>query len=999
MASGLPKQLAAALLATTLAACGAGGSSDGTQQTDTPNGNNNQTTIDTTAPVITLLGASTVQLPFGAKYVEAGATAADDIDGDISANVVIGGDAINSKHAGTYRITYDVADAAGNTAVQVVRTVVVAEAPVIVDTTAPVISLIGAQSVSLAYGDSYYDAGATAYDDVDGDISASIVVNNPVNPLVPGSYTVSYDVTDSAGNVAATMVRLVIVAEQDVVVADTTAPVLTLLGAERIQLTVGDSYVDAGATAHDNVDGDISGQIVVGNGVDTSVAGSYQVTYSVSDAAGNQASAYRTVVVARPADTVAPVITLLGDASITLAVGDSYTDAGATALDDQDGDLTASITVSNSVDTSTEGTYTVTYSVQDAAGNTAVTVSRTVIVEAVADTVAPVITLVGDEYITVTVGETYADAGATAIDDIDGDLSASIQVSGSVDTSVAGEYTLVYSVVDAAGNQAVAIERTVVVADAALEPVTATIAGNGERALTISWNDVAAATYYQLYENKDGASGYVAVGDPVAAGVESISINVSLYDRVDASYVVSSCNVNGCVDSAAVSPALADLNDGILRLDRVALGESIKLDSGLGFNGTLSADGTTLVFADSNSNANYGGIGKIYVLKRAGAEWQLVWSQELLNPVSFSRPAVNADGSAFVIGDAGYYGDRGSSQPTGQVFLYYQNGENSWTELYLSELNSTVVIGASSRYGANVALSGQMKNVGDTLRLAVSAPDKQASISTGGLTNAGRVYLYDITATTTGFTVGSQYFGCPNEDCYTSYIENATWNINPNFGNGLALSADGLTLAVGYQSSEAENVNIFRLDADDITETPVLLAHDPVTPPIGARFAETLSLSEDGSVLAIGAPGSVSMYVMRWTAGGYELDSSTALAAATTMWYQEFGKNLEISRDGRTIAIGAPGDRSDGYGINADPSNLDTEMINSGAVYVLKDPDGTGDWVRSNFIRSVKKAPTDNIYCDYFGISVSLADDGTLAIGANNLGCSVQDRNPALYLY
>jgi len=77
-------------------------------------------------------------------------------------------------------------------------------------------------------------------------------------------------------------------------------------------------------------------------------------------------------------DVVKPVITLLGNASVTVNLGDHYNDAGATALDDQDGDITANITTISNVDTSTLGTYHVTYNVSDANNNEAVTVNRVV---------------------------------------------------------------------------------------------------------------------------------------------------------------------------------------------------------------------------------------------------------------------------------------------------------------------------------------------------------------------------------------------------------------------------------------------------------------------------------------------------------------------------------------------------------------------------------------------------------------------------------------------
>ena len=74
-----------------------------------------------------------------------------------------------------------------------------------------------------------------------------------------------------------------------------------------------------------------------------------------------------------------PVISLIGSSSISIERGTTYSDAGAKASDNIDGDITSSITTSGLVDTSTPGTYTITYSVSDAAGNST-SLSRTVIV-------------------------------------------------------------------------------------------------------------------------------------------------------------------------------------------------------------------------------------------------------------------------------------------------------------------------------------------------------------------------------------------------------------------------------------------------------------------------------------------------------------------------------------------------------------------------------------------------------------------------------------------
>ena len=81
--------------------------------------------LDSTKPVITLIGDSSVTLTVGGIYTESGGTATDETDGDLSANIVIGGDVVDMSTAGTYTVTYNVSDAVGNAAAEVTRTVVV----------------------------------------------------------------------------------------------------------------------------------------------------------------------------------------------------------------------------------------------------------------------------------------------------------------------------------------------------------------------------------------------------------------------------------------------------------------------------------------------------------------------------------------------------------------------------------------------------------------------------------------------------------------------------------------------------------------------------------------------------------------------------------------------------------------------------------------------------------------------------------------------------------
>ncbi len=322
---------------------------------------------DIEAPVITLNGASTINLNVGDIYNEQGATATDNVDGNLTSSIIIGGDTVNTSAGGTYVVTYNVSDAAGNNATEVTRTV-----NVIPDTTAPVITLVGSASISLQLGDSYSDAGATASDNIDGDLTSSIVVGgDTVDTNTVGAYTITYNVSDAAGNNAAEVTRTVTVNP------DTIAPVITLIGASTVNLNVGDTYNEQGATATDNLDGDLTSSIVTTGTVNTASAGTYFVNYNVSDSSGNAANQVtRTVVVS--ADTTPPVIVLVGSSTINLLVGDTYNEQGATATDNIDGNLTSNIVIAGNVNTASAGSYNVTYNVSDSAGNAAAEVVRIV---------------------------------------------------------------------------------------------------------------------------------------------------------------------------------------------------------------------------------------------------------------------------------------------------------------------------------------------------------------------------------------------------------------------------------------------------------------------------------------------------------------------------------------------------------------------------------------------------------------------------------------------
>ncbi|HEO70550.1 MAG TPA: DUF5011 domain-containing protein, partial [Candidatus Hydrogenedentes bacterium] len=397
------------------------------------------TVVDTTAPTITLRGGASVTVVRNDTYTEPGYAAEDACEGDLTDDVVIGGDVVDTSTLGEYVITYDVSDGSGNDAPQATRTVIV------VAGNSPTITLNGDEEVELGCCAAYEDAGATATDVEDGDLTAQIEVGGlPIDTCIPGIYQVTYNVSDSSNNPATEVVRTVIV-------TDSTAPVITLVGSGEILVECGAGYEDEGATATDDCEGDLTWAIEVDDRVEVCIPGEYTVTYNVSDSSGNAADPVtRTVTVV---DRTAPLLVLDGEAEVVIECCEVYLDAGATATDNCEGDLSADIVVTGlPIDTCEPGEYTLTYNVSDGADNAAEEVTRTVIVR---DTTAPDITLNGAGFIEVVVNAPYVDPGATALDACEGDLTADIVVTGlPIDTGAVGTFTLTYNVSDDAGNAA-----------------------------------------------------------------------------------------------------------------------------------------------------------------------------------------------------------------------------------------------------------------------------------------------------------------------------------------------------------------------------------------------------------------------------------------------------------------------------------------------------------------------------------------------------------------
>lgn len=191
--------------------------------------------------------------------------------------------------------------------------------------------------------------------------------------------------------------------------------------------------------------------------VDGSRLGENPLLYRAS-LPGFHGEASRTVLVV---DTQPPVITLTPDPPEGPPANTPYQEAGYTATDNYDGDITHRV-----IRTETDGL--VTYTVLDSSGNPCYAQREIPIV----DTQPPVITLSGDADLTVSVAQGYDEPGYTAQDNLDGDLTQSVAVEGSVDRFTPGTYDITYTVSDSRGNTASAVRHVTVAAQAPVPTVT-----------------------------------------------------------------------------------------------------------------------------------------------------------------------------------------------------------------------------------------------------------------------------------------------------------------------------------------------------------------------------------------------------------------------------------------------------------------------------------------------------------------------------------------------
>lgn len=362
--------------------------------TSSPDGNSTSFTVtvnDTTAPVPDLSSLPTVtgdcvanagiptviNTPSGPKTVSEPPTATDNCGGKIEGTTT---DPTTYDQPGTFTVHWFYTDAAGNSSSQN-QTITVTGT----DTHPPVPDLVTLPTVTDECSATVTTA-PTATDDCTGTVTGT--TPDPLTYVGVGTYTVHWTYTDGVGHS--------VLQNQTVVVTDTHAPTIALVGGSVVTVECHTSFSDPGVTTTDNCMPKNVTVTTVGS-VNINVPNTYTITYTATDGGGNQASVDRTVIVH---DTIAPTITCPGNISnvpTEPGICAAHVNPGApTAMDTCDSNPSVAGVRSDGQalsDTYPKGTTTITWTATDASGNHSSSCQQTI---TVVDNEPPTITCQAD---------------------------------------------------------------------------------------------------------------------------------------------------------------------------------------------------------------------------------------------------------------------------------------------------------------------------------------------------------------------------------------------------------------------------------------------------------------------------------------------------------------------------------------------------------------------------------------------------------------------------
>ncbi len=489
------------------------------------------------------------------------------------------------------------------------------------------------------------------------------------------------------------------------------------------------------------------------------------------------------------------------------------------------------------------------------------------------------------------------------------------------------------------------------------------------KVLTFQWSAVEGATFYKLYKYDAATGGVVQIGGDLATTQATDEIGVHVHDWVNNYYYVEACNASSCEKSNLTFTATEMIK--AIGYVKASNGEA---NDFFGWSIALSADGTTLA---------------------VGA------------PAEDSK-AIGANGSQ----------DNNDSNNAGAVYVFVKE-EGVWIQqAYLKasnteqpDVNAARVL-PNDRFGYKIALSDD----GNTLAVSSLLED---SPSTGINCNQAN---YETTAFNSSsdpsddfiqaqdFNMGAVYVftRSANEWTQDAYVKPSYFKTELRFGETLALSGDGKTLAVGATSDSLAGNGILTYAA---SSTPECLEYYPSSSSSTSNMSSS-SKSSSSNISNSSTSASLSSNSSRSYNGGTNSGSVHIFIRREDGWMQEslvknsnaepsdaFGTSIALSTDGSIMAVGAIGEDSNTTGVNGNQSAntcyyfkdpdyvIDAECkeagkhrargtINNGAVYLFRRADNL--WTQEAYIK-----PSSTFITTLFGNSVDLSGDGnTLVIGA-----------------
>lgn len=536
------------------------------------------------------------------------------------------------------------------------------------------------------------------------------------------------------------------------------------------------------------------------------------------------------------------------------------------------------------------------------------------------------------------------------------------------------------------------------------------VSASGTKTLKFEWTDSNVPTgtiYYKLFKKVTISSVPEQIGTNFTSLSITTPISIHLTDWVNNVYIVQACSDTACKDSTEIV-----IDSAMLSAITYIKASNTEADDWFGWSVAISGDGNTLAVGapaedsksfdvnidETNNDSPNSGAVYLFIKDEAG-----IWQQQAYLKTSNIKQAepdsnltqrdrfgyqvaLSSDGNtlavsalledSLAIGINCYQDDVYSvssvnthiSTDTGAVYIF-KRSDNVWTS---STYVKAMYFAPGSQFGYTLAISGD----GKTLAVGTPFDNVVGSVSQNSSSSSTECINYhdsDLSSSSSTSSVSS--------------------TISSNAA--ISLSNSSLTTLGGFNSGA---VHIFRESDTEWIQEAFIKASDADS---GDNFGGSISLSQDGNTLAVGAIGEDSKDTSaandNVVLGNYRYQLNNGgvyiFARDTSRWIEQakikpssnvinqmFGYSVALSGDGRTLAVGTPGDRSKASGIDGNGNDYDltaeVSTYASGATYIFT-KSGIA-WSEQAYI----KASTPHIG-DQFGSCVALSHSGNiLAVGS-----------------